>query len=114
MTLIEAVLWALGGGIGIGSSILVAAIVGGWPWLARARDWIRFAFAWLIACALVLVAYLFMIWLGEWPMPATLQDWAKEMFPYCFVACTASLGWFQARKPKPMAPFLPPGQVPLG
>jgi len=87
------------GVLGVIGSALTAELRMKWPWLDHARDFVRFVAAGLIACAMVALALVVLMWLGAMPWPATAQVWAETAFQPCLIAVTASQAWFQARKP---------------
>lgn len=99
MELVDFLVYVLNGALGVVGSVLTAELRKVWPWMDQARDWVRFAVAWTISCALVTAVYMLLVGLEHFPMPEpTWQGWAQALFPYCFMAVGGSEGWFQTQK----------------
>ena len=86
------------GAAGILGSTLQTYLEVKWPWMGGWDRWAKRAFAWLVACGLASGAYYLLVWLGTVAMPVTAQAHVEALFPFWFLAVTASQGAHAAQR----------------
>ena len=83
----------LGSGItGVVASRIQSWLQPRWAWLDAQDKIIKRTFAWVVACALATGAFYALVWFGALPLPETPQAHVAALFPFWFMAVTASQG----------------------
>jgi len=70
-----------------------------WTWLAQAELWARRLGAWIVACSLGVLPYLWQVLMQYEPVPADWRGWVEKLFAVAFVAITANQGIHILTKP---------------
>ena len=71
-----------------------------WMWLAEAEAWVRRLLAWIVACALGVLPYLWQVAMLYEPCPMDWREWVEKLFAVAFVAITANQGVHILTKPR--------------
>jgi len=80
------------GVLGVAGSLIQEWMEPIWPWLAHANVLVKRSIAWVLACGLASGAYYLLVWFGVEPVPHTAQAAVQALFPFWFIAVTASQG----------------------